>query len=114
MGNELEYRREFNKLEPQNGKVSLAKALATVRLPSDMTQHICRLVSVDKDTQDTQLSLAEFALVMHFTAMVHEGHKLPEILPESMRSGDLRPRYPGVPLRAQASCWNGLASCCSK
>lgn len=81
--NEMEYKRDFNRLEPKNGKVPVKKALASARIPLDVMQQILELVGHE---ENGELTLSDFSLTMNLVGLVHEGHSLPESLPDAMRN----------------------------
>eukprot|EP00930_Biecheleria_cincta_P042739 TRINITY_DN2940_c0_g1_i1.p1 TRINITY_DN2940_c0_g1~~TRINITY_DN2940_c0_g1_i1.p1 ORF type:complete len:527 (+),score=86.20 TRINITY_DN2940_c0_g1_i1:67-1647(+) len=76
---------EFSALGPNtHGKISGQQAkskLMQSKLPSTVLHKIWTLADVDKDGA---LSLAEYALAMHFVKMRLDGQDLPATLPENM------------------------------
>lgn len=85
----------FNKLAPNNGKISgtVAKGqMMKSKLPNSVLGKVWKLSDID---QDGYLDSDEFAVAMHLISKKLEGHELPNELPPSLLPPARRKRYEG-------------------
>ncbi|XP_026677090.1 LOW QUALITY PROTEIN: EH domain-containing protein 1-like [Diaphorina citri] len=85
----------FNKLAPNNGKITgtVAKAqMMKSKLPNSVLGKVWKLSDID---QDGYLDSDEFAVAMHLISKKLEGHELPNELPPSLLPPARRKRQEG-------------------